>query len=131
MPDAPKTPSLARNLISIVGAIIALIAIANIIFLVVADATSAHGNPYVGIFAYAVVPGVMIFGMALFILGILLERRRRHRMSPDEIQRYPDLDLNVPSIRRATIITVAGLIFFVTISMLGSYQAYHYTDTDE
>ncbi len=131
MPDAPKTPSLARNLISIVGAIIALIAIANIIFLVVADATSAHGNPYVGIFAYAVVPGVMIFGMALFILGILLERRRRHRMSPDEIQRYPDLDLNVPSIRRATIITVAGLIFFVTISILGSYQAYHYTDTDE
>jgi len=124
-----KAPSLARNLISMIGAAIAVIAIANIIFLVVADATGAH-NPYVGIFAYAVVPGIMIFGMLLFIVGIILERRRRHKMSPAEISRYPDIDLNDPRVRRATIITVAGLIFFVTISILGSYQAYHYTDSD-
>jgi len=127
MPDRPKAPSLARNLISTIGAAIAVIAIANIIFLVMADATGAH-NPYVGIFAYAVVPGVMIFGMLLFIIGILLERRRRHKMG--EASRYPDIDLNDPRVRRATIITVAGLIFFVTISILGSYQAYHYTDSD-
>src|SRR6185369_7375970 len=130
MPETPnKAPSLARNLISMIGAVIAVIAIANIIFLVVADATGAH-NPYVGVFAYAVVPGIMIFGIAVFIVGILVERRRRHKMSPDEIARYPDIDLNNPSVRKATLITVAGLIFFVTVSLLGSYQAYHYTDSD-
>jgi nitrate/TMAO reductase-like tetraheme cytochrome c subunit len=130
MPDSPtRAPSLARNLISTIGAIIALIAVANIIFLVVADATGAH-NPYVGIFAYAVVPGILLFGIAVFILGLILERRRRHRMSPDDIARYPDLDLNDPKVRKATLITVTGLVLFVTISILGSYQAYHYTDSD-
>ena len=109
MTDDAKPPSLARNLISIIGAIIAVIALANIIFLVVADATGAH-NPYVGIFAYAVVPGIMIFGIVVFIAGILLERRRRHRMAPDAIPRYPDLDLNQPNVRRATITLVASAL---------------------
>ena len=37
----------------------------------------------------------MIFGMAVFLAGILLERRRRRRkFSPDELARYPDIDLN-------------------------------------
>src|SRR5436190_21214031 len=108
MPDSPtRAPSLARNLISTIGAIIALLAIANIIFLVVADATGAH-NPYVGILAYAVVPGILLFGIAVFVLGLILERRRRHRMSPDDIARYPDLDLNDPKVRKATLITVTG-----------------------
>src|SRR3954453_15804389 len=107
MPDSPaKAPSLARNLISTVGAIVALIAVANIIFLVVADATGAH-NPYVGILAYAVVPGILLFGLAIFILGLILERRRRHKMSPDDFARYPAFDLNDPKVRRVTLFTVA------------------------
>jgi nitrate/TMAO reductase-like tetraheme cytochrome c subunit len=129
MAEGQKAPSLARNLISIVGAIIALIALANIIFLVVADATGAH-NPYVGILAYAVVPGVMIFGIVVFLAGVLLERRRRHKLSPEEIARYPEIDFNSPRVRRASVITIAGLFFFVTVSLLGSYQAYHFTDSD-
>jgi nitrate/TMAO reductase-like tetraheme cytochrome c subunit len=130
MPDSPtRAPSLARNVISSIGVVIALIAVANILFLVVADATGAH-NPYVGIFAYAVVPGILVFGIAIFVLGLLLERRRRHKMAPEDIARYPDLDLNDPKVRKATLFTVAGLVLFVTFSILGSYQAYHYTDSD-
>src|SRR3954451_4086449 len=130
MPDSPKAPGLARNLISAIGAGIALIALANMVFLIVADATGAH-NPYVGILAYAVVPGILVFGMAVFILGLILERRRRRRLAPDVIPEYPDIDLNSPHVRRVVLFSIAGLVLFVTASLLGSYQAYNYTDSDQ
>ena len=120
--------SLARNIVSMIGAAIALIALANIVFLVVADATGAH-NPYVGILAYAVVPGILVFGLAVFVLGLILERRRRRRMAPEVVPEYPDIDLNNAHVRRVVIFSIAGLVLFVTVSLLGSYQAYHYTDS--
>src|SRR5512142_1929442 len=112
MPDLPNRPSLARNVISGIGLIVALISLANIIFLVVADLTGAH-NPYVGILAYAVVPGFLLAGLVLFFIGILVERRRRHRTAPDQIERYPSLDLNLPRVRRLAIIWAFGSFFFI------------------
>ena len=126
-----RSMSLARNPWSGVGLLIALVALANIIFLVVADLASAHHNPYVGIFAYLVVPAFLVFGLFLFFLGILLERRRRHRHAPDEIARFPRFDFNQPRTRRIFAVTVVGAFIFILASAMGSYQAYHYTDSDQ
>src|SRR6266700_2596578 len=108
MSDGTKKPSLARNAISAVGLVIAAISLANIIFLVVADATGVH-NPYVGILAYAVVPAFLVAGLALFALGMLLERRRRRRIAPDHIAEYPSIDLNSPHTRRVFVISTIGI----------------------
>ena len=133
MEETPQMtkPSLARNWISFVGITIAIIAAINIGFLVFADLGAEHANPYVGIMAYVVVPAVLIFGLALMVLGMLLERRRRRRSAPDEIPRYPDIDLNHPGTRKAFVITMVALTIFIMVSIVGSYQAYHYTDSDE
>lgn len=129
--DVPKkVPSLARNLISSIGVVIALIAIVNIVFLVFADVGAEHGNPYIGIFAYCVFPGVLCFGLFLFVVGILRERRRRRRHSPDEVPAYPDIDLNDTRTRRVVEVSIIGIVVFVLVSIAGSYQAYHYTETD-
>ncbi len=128
---APVRPaSLARNVLSGIGLLIALIALVNFAFLIAADWGQAHENPYIGILAYTVVPVFLITGLVLFVVGILLERRRRRLRAPDEIPRYPDIDLNSPHTRRVFVISVVALTVFVAMSLFGSYQAYHYTDSD-
>ena len=129
--DAPVKPlRLSRNLISEIGAGIVVVALANLGFLIYLDVTRPHSNAYFGILTWIVAPAILISGLVLFIAGILIERRRRHRRAPDEISRYPRIDLNHPRTRFIASATTLGLIAFVTVSVVGSYQAYHYTDSD-
>ena len=92
--ETVKTPRLSRNLISEVGVGIAVIGLANLGFLIYLDATAHAPNPYMGILTWIVAPAILIFGITLFIFGMLLERRRRHKLAPGEITRYPTIDLN-------------------------------------
>lgn len=125
-----KPRSLYRNPISIIGFLIAVVALANIIFLFLAEISSAHANPYLGILAYMIVPGVMIFGMFLFFAGLAWERRRRRKEMPDEIPEYPTIDLNKPRQRHLVVLFILGGIIFVFVSLFGSYRGYEYTDSD-
>src|SRR5947207_15928417 len=100
---APKQRSLARNIISEAGVIVAAIALANTIFLIYVDVTSAE-NPYLGIMAYILLPSILFLGIVLFVIGVLVERRKRRRMTPEELSRYPTIDLNVPRTRNIALI---------------------------
>ena len=122
--------SLASNLLSELGIGIAVISLANLAFLIYLDTTRTNANPYFGILTWIVAPAILIFGLGLFILGVLLERRRRRRHAPEEHAEYPRIDMNVRRTRLAVIWAALGLIVFVTMSVVGSYQAYHYTDSD-
>src|SRR6476659_4609942 len=127
---APKQRSLARNIISEAGVVVVAIALANIIFLIYVDVTSAE-NPYLVIMAYIILPTILALGIVLFVIGMLVERRKRRRMSPEELARYPTIDLNVPRTRNIALISILAGVFFVLVSVLGSYRAYHYTDSDQ
>ena len=129
--EVQAAPSLAHNKISFFGGVIILIALINIGFFVLADIGAEHVNPYVGIMAYVIAPSVLVFGIAVVILGMLLERKRRRRHAPDDVPQYPDINLNNPRTRRVFLWTLAGVTIFVMISVAGSYKAYHYTDSDE
>ncbi|PYQ31772.1 MAG: cytochrome C [Acidobacteria bacterium] len=130
MSPSSDRPRLSRNLVSEFGAAIAVIALANLAFLIYLDFSHPNGNPYFGILTWIVAPAILIFGLVLYIGGILLERRRRHRRAPGEVARYPRIDLNQRRTRLILISTALGLILFVTMSVVGSYQAYHYTESD-
>jgi len=131
MADTPrKHVSLSRNLISQIAAAVTIVAFANLGFLIYVDSTQAHGTPYFGVLTWVVAPAILIVGLTGFVIGILLERRRRRRAAPDVTPQYPRIDLNVRRTRIITIATAMGLIFFVTMTVVGSYQAYHYTDSD-
>ncbi|HEX9162389.1 MAG TPA: NapC/NirT family cytochrome c [Thermoanaerobaculia bacterium] len=125
-----KAASLARNVTSSIGALIALVALVNIAFLILADVGQEHSNPYIGVLAYCIVPAFLVLGLVLFIVGMLVERRRRRRRAPGDIAEYPDIDLNNPNIRRAFVVSLIGFTTFIAVSLFGSYQAYHYTDSD-
>jgi len=131
MANSTKPPSLARNFISSIGLVIALIALANIVFLIFVEVGSSHSNPYLGIFAYVIFPSILCLGLFLYIVGILRERRRRRRHAPDDVPHYPDINLNDPHTRRIVTMSLVAISIFILISAFGSYKAYHYTDSDE
>jgi nitrate/TMAO reductase-like tetraheme cytochrome c subunit len=120
----PDETGLFRNSISLVGGVLAVIAAANIAFLAVVDFLTPA--PYLGIFAYMVLPAVMILGLILIPIGMFLERRRRRSGAGPQ---YPHLDLNDP--RQRTLLASVGAftIVFVALSAAGSYQAYQVTDS--
>jgi hypothetical protein len=132
-PQVPETeqptPGLIKNLISLLGVAIALVAAANIAFLVFIDIMSEHPSPYIGIFAYMVMPGAMVFGLILIPIGMLIERHRRRSQAPSEIPRFPMIDLNNPRQRATFAGVVAFTIVFVAVSAAGSYRAYEFTDS--
>ena len=126
-PAEQAPPGLTRNLISIVGLALAVVAGANIAFLVLLEAL--RPNPYIGIFAYMILPGIMVLGLILIPIGMALERRRRHRLAPGDVARFPRLDLNVPSQRTALAFFFSFTAVFVSLSAVGSYRAYEFTDS--
>lgn len=124
-----RTPGLIKNLLSLIGIAIAAVAAANIAFLVFIDFMSQRPNPYIGIFAYMLMPGVMIFGLLLIPAGMLLERRRRRKRAPSVIPRFPRIDLNNPKQRASFAAIVTFSIVFIAVSAAGSYRAYEFTDS--
>src|ERR1700757_3618946 len=85
-----------QNPISSAGLALALVALANIVFLVVIDVTSAKPSPYVGILAYMVAPGFFSLGLLIAVLGLWLDRRRR-RAGASQV--YWRVDFNDPTQR--------------------------------
>lgn len=124
-------PGLYRNWISWMGTAIALVALANILFLLLLDLFGVQTNPYVGIIAYMILPAVLMFGVVLIPFGMLLERRRRRKMLPDQYRPYPRIDLNSPRQRSAFLFFLTGGFFFLLLTALGTYRAYEYTETTQ
>jgi hypothetical protein len=123
--------SLAKNTLSGIGLIVIILVVGNMLFLVAADMMTAHDNPYVGILAYLILPGFLLLGILLFVAGMLRERSRRRKHAPDAVAPYPRVDFNEPATRRVFVVSLVLGMIFVVASVLGSYQAYHYTDSDK
>ncbi|HEX7176620.1 MAG TPA: NapC/NirT family cytochrome c [Pyrinomonadaceae bacterium] len=124
----PKSPSLLRNYLSLAGGAVAAASLTSIVMLFLIELTSGSDNPYLGILTYIILPGFMLFGVVLVLLGMWRERRRRRR-TPDAVPTFPVLDLNDPR-RRRNFIGLAGVVFvFIFMSAFGSYRAYEHTES--
>ncbi len=124
-----QTPGLIRNPLSLIGAALVLISLANIVFLLLADLFGVRAKPYLGIFAYMIFPAILILGLLIVPAGMLLERRRRRRLAPKEIPPYPRIDLNDPRHRGAFAFFIGFTLLFLLLSAVGSYRAYEFTDS--
>src|ERR1043166_3872826 len=126
-----KPPGLFRNYVSFAGAAIAAAGLVSIVLMLLleflGDGAASH-NPYVGIFTYILFPTVMGFGVIVFFLGMLWERRRR-RPAPGDIGRYPVLDLNNPHRRRVFSAFMLFTFVFLFMSAFGSYRAFEHTES--
>src|SRR5208283_2269406 len=120
--------ALIRNPISLIGLALAAVALVNIVFLFLIDVLASHPSPYIGILAYMVAPGFLIFGLLLVVLGVIVERRRRlHAIGL--MPHLPKVDLNNPAQRSTVAFLLSFIVIFALISAVGSYKAYEFTDS--
>src|SRR5436190_9446491 len=124
-----KPPTLFRNYISFAGVAIVAASLTSILLLFVIEITGSDDNPYTVLVTYILLPSILGFGLFLFFLGALLERRRRRRSPDADVPAYPILDLNDPRRRRSFVVALCLGLAFLFISAFGSYRAYEYTES--
>ena len=124
-----KPPSLLRNPISLLGAVIASVSTAFGLPLMILDLFSKRTHPYVGVLIYLVLPFVAVGGVALIVLGILWERRRRQRQPGLVVPPLPHLDLNRPSHQAMIVTALTAMMIVVVLLSLTGYRAYHFTES--
>jgi len=125
-----KLPKNIYNWLSISGFILAVNSLVIILVLFLFSLFSNESNTYLGLFIYIVVPIFLVIGLLLIPLGMIIKRRKKEPEG-DTAGKWPVLDLNQNFTRKAvlriSIITVVLLI----ISSIGSYQAFHYSESVE
>jgi NapC/NirT cytochrome c family, N-terminal region len=122
-----ELPRSSKNWISLIGATIAVIALFMIIFLFVIT-TFFSGQPiYLGLIIYMLLPGVLIFGLMLIPIGMWLTRKKITKTE----NVLPFIDLNLKRHRNAVAVFIFGSSLFFLLSAVGSYEAFHYTESVE
>ncbi len=118
-----------RNWISLTGVIVAVGGFFSFFLLFVLDIFSQHGNPYVGILAYLIAPGFVFLGIGLVVAGWAWSRRRSVREGRRPPPMVVTFDLSSARSRRTMFLFGTGLVVFLLISAMGSYQSYHFTES--
>jgi hypothetical protein len=128
--SAPEKRSPIHNLTSLLGIILAAIGFIAGAILITIDIRSHFSNPYTGIFTYMVIPAILSGGLLLILVGILVERKRRKRgdATPSPL---PIINLNEKKQFIIMTVIIIVTLCFIAISVVGSYQAYHFTESVE
>jgi nitrate/TMAO reductase-like tetraheme cytochrome c subunit len=119
---------LAQNPVSLVGVSLATSLFFTMLVFYVATSVGVSLNPYVGIVAFLVLPGIFLLGLVLIPVGMILKRRRESRAGQLP-QRYPDLDFNRPELRRvfSFVVLATGINGIVLVN--ASYRGVEYMDS--
>ena len=122
-------PASVKNWLSLAGVVIVLTSLFMILFLFIVTLTMKEQAVYLGLVTYILLPSVMIVGLLLIPLGMLREIRRERLEGAHPAPGWPKIDLAEPRHRHAFFIFVTGTAIFVLLSAVGSYEAFHYTES--
>jgi nitrate/TMAO reductase-like tetraheme cytochrome c subunit len=119
---------LSRNTVSLIGVVLATSLFFTMVILYLADFYGVSANPYLGIIAYLILPGIFLLGLILIPIGILLKHHRevREKTLPEK---YPKVDFNRPELRRVVSFIVLVTVVNALIFIHASYQGVRYMDS--
>jgi len=121
-------PQSYSNMISYAGTVIALVSFFMFVFLYAQSSITKSERAYEGIVIFMFIPAFLIFGLILIPVGMIRKHRRLKATIKPE-REFPVLDLNKRSVRNATVIFSGGSILLLFLSALGTYNAYHFTES--
>ncbi|MGD8866909.1 MAG: NapC/NirT family cytochrome c [Gemmatimonadales bacterium] len=122
-------PRTVHNWLSYLGAAITAIALIVFVALFALYITTGAAQPYAGLVLFILIPAVVLAGLLLIPLGMLVEWRHQKRTGQRSIPRLPQVDLNNPAHRNATIIFGCGVLFVTLFAALVSLEAFQYTES--
>ncbi len=126
-----KLPSYFKNWLTIIGSIIAGINLLLILLLFIISSIFDKGSTNLGLFIYIILPGFLILGLLLIPIGMFRDRKKIRKSGDKEANRFPRIDLNDSRHRNAFIIFTITTIVILFLSTLGSFEAYHMTESVE
>lgn len=130
-PRKIKLPGTFYNWTSLIGATIALISLFLIIFLFILSAIFNQGSSYIGVVIYIALPTLLVIGLILIPVGMIIRFRKQKRLGVIKEKKWPHIDFNDHKHRNAFMIFSVGTVVFLLLSAIGSYEAFHYTESVE
>ncbi|MFP4488264.1 MAG: NapC/NirT family cytochrome c [Bacteroidales bacterium] len=126
-----KLPRSFYNTLTLIGSILAGLSLSLIIFFIIAMSVFDFGGSYIGLFIYIVLPVFLIIGLILIPVGLLRRKKKEKRMSSSEASRGIIIDLNNKKHWNAVAIFAFVTLVFLFLTGIGSYEAFHYTESNE
>ena len=127
-----KLPKSYYNLISFIGTIIAGMSLFLMVLFSVVGYFYEDTSTYLGLFIFIILPVFLVIGLLIIPIGMSIEVKRRKKRELEYIKKgWPIIDLNVSRYRNAVLIFSIGTIILFFLSAMGSYEAFHYTESTE
>jgi len=127
-----KLPKSYYNIVSFIGTIIAGMSLFMIILFSIVGYFYTDTSSYLGLFIFIIIPGFLIIGLIIIPIGMMIEVKRRKKRELEYIKKgWPIIDLNISRYRNAILVFSIGTIVLFILSSIGSYEAFHYTESNE
>jgi len=126
-----KLPRSFYNWLSLTGAVLAIISLFIIIFLFLISIFFDQGSSYLGLFIFIILPVFLVIGLILIPIGMYIKAKKDRKRVEQRGRRWPLIDMNKKHTRNAFFIFILGTLVFLMLSAVGSYEAYHYTESVE
>ncbi|MCF8367276.1 MAG: NapC/NirT family cytochrome c, partial [Bacteroidales bacterium] len=129
-----KLPRSFYSWTSVAGAALAFISLMLIVFMMLLSFIFGKGDNYTGLFTFIILPVFLIIGLILIPVGAIRKMRKLKKQdyngeAPET--KLPIVNLNEPAQRTAVIIFILGSTIFLMLSAIGSYEAFHYSESVE
>jgi hypothetical protein len=121
---------LSSNPISLIGVVLITLGGGLWLFLLPTLLRGSAENPYLGILAFMVLPGVFFAGLIVVPVGILIRRAALKRQG-QPMRDFPPLTLDSPELRRLLAFMAATTVANIIIATQWGYSAVNYMDSDQ
>jgi nitrate/TMAO reductase-like tetraheme cytochrome c subunit len=118
-----------RNWISLAGLVLAVASFFSFVLLFIFDSLARETSPYLGLLTFVVSPAFLVFGLALVLLGWIVQKRYQAKHVTGAPSPFLSIDLSRPQDRRGLLWFTTGALFFLLISAIGSYHTFHYVES--
>ena len=124
-----KLPGSIYNWTSLIGAVIAIVSLFMIGFLFIISVVFDQGSSYLGLFNYIILPVFLVIGLIIIPIGMVRKHKKMQKSDQAQQLRWPLIDFNNHRNRNAFVVFMTGSVVFLLISAIGSYEAFHYTES--
>ncbi len=118
------------NVITYFGVALSIVVLVCETILFWVDFLNPTHNDYLGIITYILLPPFLIIGLLLIPFGARWKAARVRKGLAESKPQAIHIDLSIPEHQNAFIIFVIGTVIVMLMTAIGSYKAYHYTESN-